>query len=746
MKHPDRERLPFLLRHLEAGLSLGILILVGASTLAGNLLIRGLARQVGPAALDQGLARMRQVILAVNGAGALLAVALVYLLLSFAKRQSRRRAEAERLYQALFAAAPDAILALGGDGRVLFANARAAALVGVDDPGELRGLAAPSLFAGEGRAVMMSHIASLRAGGSSRGAELSVARRDGTTVPVELRSSAADARGGWSAVCFLRDVSERRRREARILSLTEKLGIIARLSQRTGSLLAREDYVDLVMDSSFALIPGSMPSLWLPASGRGVLGAGWDAQAGGVEAEAGPGLAGLVRVRGPEPGTRPPEGGAVVEAYREGRPASRGGGADPLEYALPLRVADRVVGVFSIEAPGGVEVDAADGEALAVFADDLAVGLENARLYDEALERLRRLEALRTIDRAISSSMDIGFVLSVILEQATSRLGVDAADLLLLDRSAGELVIGARAGFGTDALAHTRLPVGAGLAGRVAAERESLVIPSLSAAPGAFAASPDFAAEGFAAYAGAPLVAKGELLGVLELYDRRALDGSPQWVSFFEAIAGQAAIALDNAELLAGLHRANAELREAYEATIEGWAEALELRDRETEGHSRRVTEASLELAAELGVKGEALVSLRHGALLHDIGKMGIPDAVLLKPGRLDEAEFELMKRHTTIGRDLLARLSFLGDAVDIPYGHHEKWDGTGYPHGLAGEDIPLAARLFSIVDVWDALRSDRPYREGWPEERVLAHLEGLAGSHFDPRIAAAFVGLRRRA
>jgi putative nucleotidyltransferase with HDIG domain len=332
----------------------------------------------------------------------------------------------------------------------------------------------------------------------------------------------------------------------------------------------------------------------------------------------------------------------------------------------------------------------------------------------------------------------------VILEQARSRLGVDAADILLLDRGERTLVLGARDGFGTEALAHTRLALGEGLAGRIAADRRTLILRSLAEEPGAFAASPSFAAEGFVAYGGVPLVAKDELLGVLEVYNRSPLDAAPVWESFFEALAGQAAIALENADLLSGLHHANEELRGAYESTIEGWAEALELRDRETEGHSRRVTEASLELAKALGVGGTELVSLRHGALLHDIGKMGIPDSILLKPGKLTEEEFETMKGHTTIGRDLLARLSFLGDAVDIPYAHHEKWDGTGYPRGLAREDIPFAARLFSIVDVWDALCSNRPYRRGWPEEKALQYIESLADKQFDPRMVAVFVDQRR--
>ena len=186
----------------------------------------------------------------------------------------------------------------------------------------------------------------------------------------------------------------------------------------------------------------------------------------------------------------------------------------------------------------------------------------------------------------------------------------------------------------------------------------------------------------------------------------------------------------------------NAELLHAYDATIEGWSRALDLRDHETEGHSRRVTEMTLRLARAVGIPDADLVHIRRGALLHDIGKMGVPDAVLLKPGPLDDDEWVLMRRHPALAREMLAPTEFLLPALDIPYCHHEKWDGTGYPQGLKGDQIPLPARLFALVDVWDALTSDRPYRSAWPRERVLDHLHRLSGTHFDPEITSVFLHL----
>ncbi|NTV62920.1 MAG: response regulator, partial [Oscillochloris sp.] len=169
------------------------------------------------------------------------------------------------------------------------------------------------------------------------------------------------------------------------------------------------------------------------------------------------------------------------------------------------------------------------------------------------------------------------------------------------------------------------------------------------------------------------------------------------------------------------LQQAHNNLLAAYDATIEGWVYALDLRDKETEGHSKRVTELTVRIAQVAGVSNEELVHIRRGALLHDVGKLGIPDAILLKPGKLTDEEWTIMRQHPQYAYDMLAPIAYLRPALDIPFCHHEKWDGTGYPRGLKGDEIPLAARWFAVVDVWDALRSDRPYRQGWPEERVLA-------------------------
>lgn len=183
-------------------------------------------------------------------------------------------------------------------------------------------------------------------------------------------------------------------------------------------------------------------------------------------------------------------------------------------------------------------------------------------------------------------------------------------------------------------------------------------------------------------------------------------------------------------------------LKEAYDTTLEGWAKALELRDKETEGHSRRVIDATLLIARKMGIPESDLIDMRRGAVLHDIGKMAIPDEVLKKPGPLTAEEREIIQKHPQAAYDLLSKIPFLKKALDIPFCHHEKWDGSGYPRGLRGTEIPLHARIFAVVDVWDALTNDRPYRRAWSKDTAVQYLNEQAGLHFDPAIVQLFLNL----
>lgn len=280
-------------------------------------------------------------------------------------------------------------------------------------------------------------------------------------------------------------------------------------------------------------------------------------------------------------------------------------------------------------------------------------------------------------------------------------------------------------------------------AGRVILERQLVQIPNLKEIPDHSLLKAFLAGQDFVCYYGVPLIAKGRVKGVLEVFHRAALEPDVEWFDFLNILAGQAAIVIENVTLFESLQRSNSELTQAYDATIEGWSRALDLRDKETEGHTRRVTEITVKLARAFGLSEAELVQVRWGALLHDIGKMGVPDEILNKPGPLTDKEWAVMKRHPIFAYEMVSPIRYLRQALDIPYCHHEKWDGTGYPHELKGAQIPLVARIFAVVDVWDALRSDRPYRAAWAEDKVLEYLQASSGTHFDPEVIDVFMRMR---
>lgn len=357
-------------------------------------------------------------------------------------------------------------------------------------------------------------------------------------------------------------------------------------------------------------------------------------------------------------------------------------------------------------------------------------------------KQLDQMSALRSIDRAITSSVDLNLTLSILLSELVNQLQIDTACILLWNPDSQRLEYGAGLGFRTNTLSHTKLKLGEGYAGVAALEQRIIQIKDISYKNSNFVNSPKFGEEDFVSYIGVPLVAKGVVQGVLEIFNRTLLDPRPAWISFLEMIGDQAAIAIDNTSLFNNLQQSNAEIISAYDATIEGWSRALDLRDQSTEGHTQRVTKLSVRLASKLNMPSGNLLHIQRGATLHDIGKMGVPDYILHKPGPLSEYEWEIIRQHPKFANDLLSPIEYLRQAKDIPYKHHERWDGSGYPLGLKGDEIPLAARLFAIVDVYDALISDRPYRPAWTKQEAKKYIRDQAGELFDPYIVPIFLEL----
>jgi len=415
----------------------------------------------------------------------------------------------------------------------------------------------------------------------------------------------------------------------------------------------------------------------------------------------------------------------------------------PSALYVPMITKANIVGMMQVQSYTPNRFTLEEADLLSLVANTAAIAIENARLFIETERRLSHLQTLQQINSAISASTDLPVTLNMLLEQLIAQLRVDAASVLLLQADAQTLAYADGRGFRFDTTQYHHLRVGEGHAGRAAFERRIIHIADLHQMESDFTRTDAIKDDDFQSYYAVPLICRGQVKGVLEIFYRSPHTPDDEWLNFLRALGTQAAIAIDNSSLLDRLQQLNVELTLAYDATIEGWSRALDLRDKETEGHTLRVTLMTEKLAQIIGINEAEMIHVRRGALLHDIGKMGIPDSILLKPDKLTDDEWAIMRQHPIYAYNMLKHIQYLSPALNIPLHHHEKWDGSGYPHGLKGEQIPLAARIFAVADVWDALTYSRPYRkEAWTPERTRAHIQSLSGTHFDPKAVEAFVKL----
>ena len=295
---------------------------------------------------------------------------------------------------------------------------------------------------------------------------------------------------------------------------------------------------------------------------------------------------------------------------------------------------------------------------------------DRVRVAEQVQRQVRRLSALHAVDEAITASFDLNVTLSVILRQMINQLGVDAADILVFNPNSHMLEFVAGQGFQTKRLQPLSVMIGQGYAGMAALERRTISIPDLGSHPSDSLLPVNLVQEKFANYYAVPLIAKGQVKGVLEIYNRSMLNTDDDWLDFLATIAGQTAVAIDSAYMFRDLQRTNAELNLAYDTTIESWAQVLELSNRESGAHAYRVVDLTIKLARFVGVGEEELIHYRRGALLHDIGKLGISETILNKPGPLDDAEWEIMRTHPGLAYQLLSNVDCLAPALDIPHYH----------------------------------------------------------------------------
>ncbi|MCB2178606.1 GAF domain-containing protein [bacterium] len=402
---------------------------------------------------------------------------------------------------------------------------------------------------------------------------------------------------------------------------------------------------------------------------------------------------------------------------------------------VPLIVGERMIGCLTIDSEHVGAFNENHAKKAQAFANQAAIAIESARLFSQTQRRLKLLQSIHTVDQAISSNLDLNVTLEVFLEQSINLLQVDGIRVFSFDSDAQIFELLAQRnllapGHLGDTLFYDHAIV------QEAISRRDVIFSHDLKSHHSLTQSP------LSGYIVTPLISRGLIRGVVELFQSAPFTPNEEWMSLLKTLATQAAIAIENENLLTSLKQSNDELISAYDRTLEGWAHALELRDRETVGHARRVTELTLKLAKRMGISGTELANIRRGTLLHDIGKMGLPDSILLKEGPLTKEEELVMKTHPQLAYDMLVPIPYLKPALDIPYYHHEKWDGSGYPNGIRGKDIPLSARIFAVVDVWDALVFDRPYRGAWTKEMARTYIIEQSGTHFDPDVVKVFLTL----
>jgi PAS domain S-box-containing protein len=668
----------------------------------------------------------------------------------------RRQAEAARqqsegLFRALFELSPDAIVIIdpresGIAWPIVDCNAAACRMNGYTRE-ELIGHPIDIVNLTPGTPEYRStYMQQLKESGLYR-LETQHRRKDGTVFFVDVTTTIITVEGRDLIVGIDHEITERKRAEEEIKHRLEELEAINKVSSALRAAQTLDEMLPILLDKTLEAIHAAQGSIWLYDPVKHELAAavarGYEAQAGGpnlTPVKPGRGIVGRVFAGG-----EPYASGNfqmypnLSEGTRQLIPSGIGGAA------IPIRAQDDVIGTFIVSVPVPRELTPEEVHLLTTLCEIAGIAIRRTSLREQTDRRLQQLTALSEIDRAITSSVDLRLNLSMLLKQVVAQLGVHAAGVMLFNPASQMLDPVAASGFRTRLHEQTRQRLGEGFAGRAALERRIIHIPNLAERDDNPLVAKALADEAFVSYFAVPLVAKGQIQGVLEIFHRAPFEHDAEWLDFLNTLAGQAAIAIENATLFENLQRSNFELSMAYDATIEGWSRALDLRDKETEGHTQRVTEITVRLARTFGLSEAELAQVRWGTLLHDIGKMGIPDGILLKPGPLTDAEWVVMKTHPAIAYEMLLPIQYLRSALDIPYHHHEKWDGTGYPLGLKGDQIPLTARIFAVVDVWDALRSDRPYRSAWPEEKALEHIRTSAGTHFDPQVVKIFLEMEKR-
>ena len=654
------------------------------------------------------------------------------------------------LVRSILDASPEPTAIVGLRGKILDCNEAAYRVLGCSTREQLVGRVWLLFLSRQYRILARQTIQTVIKKGSVKDVKFVLRTLDRREYPAEVSVNLIrDVYGKPQAfVIVMEDISERERVAASLQRYAEQMGAVSTITRALAETLDLSQIYDQLAQSIYRLLPDiAVVLIYLYDPERQLITCDYGLVEGSkrIPAYELPNLASFIVGEGTHSyiiQTRQP---LIVDHLPESqRRIQVQVGDEEKKVSSALHVLmlckGRVIGILQVQSVSPSRFTNVDADLLSMVGNTAAIAIENARLLTETGRRLERLNALREVDIAITASLNLQVTLSILLEQVITQLHASAADVLLLNPNTQILECAAGRGFHTNVMRLPRMRVGEGLAGRTVLERRIVYVPSLAEQRYGVQQMSLFPEEKFKSYYGVPLIAKGQVQGVLEVFDRERFNVDAEWMSYLEALASQAAIAIENATLFDELQRTNDELVLSYDATIEAWAQALDVREWESSGHSKRVANLAVWLGRLMSISESDLVLVRRGALLHDIGKVSIPDSILRKSGSLTDKERELMHQYPVYSRNLLAGVQFLKSAVDIPYCHCECWDGSGYPRGLKGEDIPLVARIFSVVDVWDTLSSNRLYRVGWPEEKIRTYLLEESGKQFDPGVVKLFL------
>jgi len=365
-----------------------------------------------------------------------------------------------------------------------------------------------------------------------------------------------------------------------------------------------------------------------------------------------------------------------------------------------------------------------------------AVAIQNAQLYARQRHNNERQHLLEQISHHLQQTLDIEVLIPLVLTEINQVIHAEAESLWLLNHETGMLACRFATGPEAEAIKRVQVPLGKGVVGMSVALQQAIILPNAQQDPRFYRAADQQTGFVTNSLLCVPLVRQGQAIGAIEAVNK--LDGhlfSADDLDLLRNIADSAAMAIENARLYT-------ELSASYDRTLDALAAALDLRDRETEGHSRRVVEYTARLARQLQLPEPEIMEIRRGALIHDIGKIGVPDAILLKPSALEPDERLVIEKHPLEGYEMLMDIPYLKEEIRIVLAHQESWDGTGYPFGLRGADIPLGARLFAVADTFDALTSTRPYRQSRPMAEACRIIAEEADKQFDPAVVAAFLAV----